>query len=173
MYTYKQIILILSLVSSSVHFSSIPQLCPTLWDSMDCSLPGSSVHGILQARTLEWVAIPVSRGSSQPRDQTWVSYIEGRFFTVWATRRAQFSPLSFSQHWWTLKVTYKCEMPVLLFRFHFVNLSETANDEQIPHLCVSPPPTHLFSSVLLLGLFPRLFWKVSSLLSVFTFFKHS
>ena len=173
MYTYKQIILILSLVSSSVHFSSIPQLCPTLWDSMDCSLPGSSVHGILQARTLEWVAIPVSRGSSQPRDQTWVSYTEDRFFTVWATRRAQFSPLSFSQHWWTLKVTYKCEMPVLLFRFHFVNLSETANDEQIPHLCVSPPPTHLFSSVLLLGLFPRLFWKVSSLLSVFTFFKHS
>ena len=105
---------------------------------MHCSLPGSSVHEILQARTLEWVAIPVSRGSSQPRDQTQVSYIAGRFFTVWATRRAQFSPLSFSQCRSTLKVTYKPEMPVFLFTFHFVNLSETAIDERTPHL--SPPP---------------------------------
>ena len=47
--------------------------------------PGSSVHWILQARTLEWVAIPSSRGSSQPRDQTQVSYIAGRFSTIWAT----------------------------------------------------------------------------------------
>ena len=45
----------------------------------------SSVHGILQARILEWTAIPFFRGSSQPRDQTWVSCIAGRFFTVWAT----------------------------------------------------------------------------------------
>ena len=44
------------------------QSCPTLCDPMDCSLPGSSVHGILQARILEWVAMPSSRGSSQPRD---------------------------------------------------------------------------------------------------------
>ena len=51
---------------------------------MDCSLPGSSVHGILQARILEWVAIPFSTGSSWPRDWTWVSCIAGRFFTVWA-----------------------------------------------------------------------------------------
>ena len=53
---------------------------------MDCSPPGSSVHGILQARILEWVAIPLSRGSSQPRDRTWVSHTAGRFFTVRATR---------------------------------------------------------------------------------------
>ena len=53
---------------------------------MDCSLSGSSVHRILQARILEWVAIPFSRGSSQPRDWTSVSYITGRFFTIWATR---------------------------------------------------------------------------------------
>ena len=52
------------------------QLCPTLCDPMDCSPPGSSVHGILQARILEWVAIPFSRGSSQPRDQTQVSCTE-------------------------------------------------------------------------------------------------
>jgi len=48
---------------------------------MDCSPSGSSVHRILQARILEWVAMPSSRGSSQPRDQTGVSCIAGRFFT--------------------------------------------------------------------------------------------
>ena len=51
------------------------QLCPTLCNPMDCSPPGSSVHGILQARILEWVAMPSSRGYSQPRDQTRVSCI--------------------------------------------------------------------------------------------------
>jgi len=55
---------------------------------MGCSLPGSSVHGILQVRILEWVAIPFSRGSSQPRDQTQVSFIAGRFFTMRVTRDA-------------------------------------------------------------------------------------
>ena len=57
------------------------QSCLTLCDPMECSLPGSSVHRILQARILEWVAIPFSRGSSQPRGQTWVSCIAGRFLT--------------------------------------------------------------------------------------------
>ena len=52
---------------------------------MKCSLPGSSVHGIFQERILKWVAIPFSRGSSQPRDWTWVSCIAGRFFTIWVT----------------------------------------------------------------------------------------
>ena len=56
---------------------------------MEHSLPGSSVHGILQARTLEWVAIPLSRGSPWLRDQTQVFCIAGRFSTVWATREAQ------------------------------------------------------------------------------------
>ena len=50
---------------------------------------GSFVHGILQARTLQWVAISFSRGSSQPRDWTWVLCITGRLFTIWATREAQ------------------------------------------------------------------------------------
>ena len=54
------------------------------WDPMYCSLPGSSVHGVLQARILEWVAISFSRRSSRSRDQTWVSPITGRFFTIWA-----------------------------------------------------------------------------------------
>ena len=58
------------------------QSCPTLCDPMNCSLSGSSVHGILQERILEWVAMPSSRGSSRPRDQTCISYISciGRQF---------------------------------------------------------------------------------------------
>ena len=51
------------------------QSCPTLWDPMDCSLPGSSVQGILQERILKWVAVSSSRGSSWPRDWTHVSYV--------------------------------------------------------------------------------------------------
>ena len=55
--------------------------------SQDCSPPGSSVHGIIQTRKLEWVAIPFSRETSQPRDWTQVSYTAGKFFTIWATRK--------------------------------------------------------------------------------------
>ena len=58
------------------------QSCPTLCNSMDCSPPGSSVHEILQARILEWVAMASSRGSSRPKDQIWVSGIAGEFFTA-------------------------------------------------------------------------------------------
>ena len=66
----------------------ITQSCLIVCDPMDCSPLGSSVHGILQARILEWVAIPFSRGSSQPRDLTPVSHIGDRFVTIWATREA-------------------------------------------------------------------------------------
>ena len=55
-----------------------------LCNPMDCSLLGSFIHGILQARILEWVATSFFRGSSQPRDRTQVSHIAVRFFTVWA-----------------------------------------------------------------------------------------
>ena len=58
------------------------------FDPLDCSPPGSSVHGILQARILQWVAIPFSRGSSQPRDWTQDSCITGRCFIIWTTREA-------------------------------------------------------------------------------------
>ena len=64
------------------------QACLILFDFMDCSPPGSSAHGILQPRILQWVGIPFARGSSQPRDQTQVSHIAGRFFTFWAIREA-------------------------------------------------------------------------------------
>ena len=63
------------------------QSCPTL-----CNPMNYTVHGILQAKILEWVAFPFSRGSSQPRDQSQVSRTAGRFFTSWATREAQ-------EHW--------------------------------------------------------------------------
>ena len=66
---------------SEVNWSEVVQSCPTLCDPMDWSPPGSSVQGLLQARILEWVAIPFSRGSSWPR----VSHTAGRSFTIWAT----------------------------------------------------------------------------------------
>ena len=65
----------------------VAQSCPALCDPMDYT-----VHGILQVRILEWVAVPFSRGSSQPRDRTQVSGLVGRFFTSCATREAQ-------KHW--------------------------------------------------------------------------
>ena len=65
------------------HFS-----CPSLFNTLNCSPLGSSVHEIPQARVLEWIAMLSSRGSSQPRDLTQVSLIAGRFFTGWATWEA-------------------------------------------------------------------------------------
>ena len=73
--------------------SEVTQSCLILCDSTDYSPSSFSVHGILQARILEWVSISFSRGSSWPRDQIWVSCIAGRLFTIWATREAQRSPV--------------------------------------------------------------------------------
>ena len=72
------------------HYSRVcvAHLCPAICNPMDCGSPGSSAHGILQAGILEWVAFPFSKVSSQPRDQTCISCIAGRFFTSWATREA-------------------------------------------------------------------------------------
>ena len=77
-----------------------------LCNPMDCSPPSSSVHGILQARILEWVAISFSRGSSQPRERIQVSCIAGRHFNLWATREAYFTIL------WILKrLVASCQLP--------------------------------------------------------------
>ena len=84
-------IIIISLLSLSIYICVcvlVSQSCPTLCDPMDCSLPGSSVHGIFRARILEWVAISFSKGSSLPKDRTQVSCTASRFFTIWATREA-------------------------------------------------------------------------------------
>ena len=83
--------------------SEVSQSCPTLWDSMDCSLPGSSLHGIFQARVLEWVAISFSRGSSRPRDWIQVSSIAGRCFTIWATRETPVLWPTDMKSWLTVK----------------------------------------------------------------------
>ena len=75
-------------MKTSVHTYAVflvAQSGPTLCNPMDCSLPGSSVHGTFQARILEWVAISFSRRSSQPRDRTQVSRVVGRHLTAWAT----------------------------------------------------------------------------------------
>ena len=72
--------------------SEVPQSCLTLCNPVDSSPPGSSIHGIFQARILEWVAISFSERSSWPRDWTQVSRIVGGRFTVWATRENHQGP---------------------------------------------------------------------------------
>ena len=80
---------LLSPSMSLVHAQSL-QLCLNLFNPMDCSLPASSLHEILQARILEWVAMPSCKGSSQPRDRIQVSSIAGGFFTHGATWEAPY-----------------------------------------------------------------------------------
>ena len=93
-------------------WSEVVQSCPTCYDPMYCSLPGSSFHGIFQARVLEWVATSFSRRSSQPRVQTQVFCIAGRSFTIWATREAlvQGSPEK------PYMSTYRCSLSLCTFR---------------------------------------------------------
>ena len=78
-----------SKIINFVSGSEVTQLCLTLCDPMDCSPPVSSIHGILQARLLGWIAVFFSRGSSWPKDQIQVSRIAGRRFNLWATREAK------------------------------------------------------------------------------------
>ena len=92
--------------------------CPTLCNPMGCSLPGSSVHGIFQAIVLEWIAISFSRGSSQPRDRTWVPPIVDRRFTVWATRAVTYTMV------WNKKSTRrKLESLLLILLTNPLNLT--------------------------------------------------
>ena len=110
--------------------SEVAQSCPTVCDPMDCSLPGSSVHGIFQAIVLEWIAIYFPRGSSQPRDRTQVSHIVDRCFTVRATATSNSSPcikmhcISLSRHASCWVVSY---FPIIAFskRKHFSLLGST------------------------------------------------
>ena len=87
-------LVITQLSLNSVKESEAAQSCLTLCNPMYCSLTGSSVHGIFQARVLECIAISFSRGSSQARDPAWASHIVRRCFTIWAT--------------WTLCYCYCC-----------------------------------------------------------------
>ena len=81
-------------VMTKVVLCSVARSCLTLCDPVGCSPPGSSVPGILQERTLEWVAMPSSRRSSQPRDRTQLSCIAGGFFTNWTTRETPWQRLA-------------------------------------------------------------------------------
>ena len=88
-YFYSIKVKLILLLNIDIYYEQIlliAQLCPILCDPMHCSSPGYSVPGILQARILQWVAVPFPRGSSRPRDQMRVSCTAGRFFTTWATR---------------------------------------------------------------------------------------
>ena len=96
---------------SSEKWKWVAQSCPTLCDTMDCSLPGSSLHGIFQTRVLEWVAISFSRGSSWPRDRTGVSHIVGRYFIVWATREVNYSSTWAYIFWVILDFKYSDSLP--------------------------------------------------------------
>ena len=103
--------------------SEVAQSCLTLCDPVDCSLPGSSLHGILQARVLEWGAIAFSRGSSWPRDWTRVSCIPGRCFNLWATREGQFTlrhlPV-LALSWLPIVITWRLQ--VIRFPSHLPNV---------------------------------------------------
>ena len=83
---------------SPVYVYILHQSCPFLCDPRDCIPSCFPVHGVLQARILQWVAMPSSRGSFWPSDWTWVTFSEGRFFTTWATREA-LSPQYLSIGW--------------------------------------------------------------------------
>ena len=134
----------------------VAHLCPTLCNSMECSPPGSSVQGLLQARILEWVAIFFSRGSSQPRDWTQVSRIAGGFFTVWATREDLVpwpgtKPVSPAVEVWKVLTTGPPEK--FLFKFsrnHLTVFQSGCTNLHFYHQCVrvlfSPHPhQHLLS----------------------------
>ena len=107
--------------------------CLTLCDPMDCCPLGLSVHGILQARILEWVAIPFYRGSSLPRDWTCVSHMAGKFFTIWATREV---------------LTYNYNLLILFRRLSSVQFSywvvfDSLQPHELQHArppCPSPTP---------------------------------
>ena len=114
----------------------VAQLCPSICNPVDCSPPGFSVHEILQARVLEWVAIPFSRASSWPRDWTPVSCIAGKCSTTWATRKTPHlslyqpyalplaimqCPLTFLDYWWLLSRPNE-HREILIFAFFLTSV---------------------------------------------------
>ena len=130
-------------------------ISPTLHNPMDCNLPGSSVHGISQARILEWVTILFSRGSSWPRDQTWDSCIAGRFFTLWTTREALFNiePVSSVQslsHVWLFAApwTAACQSSLSITNsqslLKLISIESVMPSNHLILLSPSPPAFNLY-----------------------------
>ena len=95
----------------------VTQSCLTLCNPMDCSLPGSSVHGILQARILEKGAIPFSRGSSTPMKRTQVSCTAGKFFSIWATRKLLSSKLIMCKMFPVTSIFENIQQETIMHRF--------------------------------------------------------
>ena len=113
----------------------VAQLCPTLCDPIDCSPPGSSVHGISQARILEWVVIPSSKGSSQPRDRTHYYHTGRQILYHWATRE-------------TLRVTvlHLKGIPSLHAMHEHLSKLPDASDEAVTGHLPNGPLPHLGST---------------------------
>ena len=130
----------------------VPRSRLTLCDPMGCSPPSSSIHGIFQARILEWVAVSFFRGSSWPRSWTWVFCIAGRLFTVWAIRGFQ-GVL-------TIKATTRTKFLSLICLFHlFHTMPHIIHVSQSPwnHWSLSHPTPFPLCNCLLFPLWPRLF----------------
>ena len=104
--------------------SEVAQSCLTLCEPVDCSLPGSSIHGILQARILEWVAISFSRGSSPPRDWTQISHIAGRCFNLWVTREA---PRYINNLYWYIYICIYMYIHIYVCVYICIYISEEFN----------------------------------------------
>ena len=104
--------------------SEVAQSCLTLCEPVDCSLPGSSIHGILQARILEWVAISFSRGSSPPRDWTQISHIAGRCFNLWVTREA---PIYINNLYWYIYICIYMYIHIYVGVYICIYISEEFN----------------------------------------------
>ena len=129
----EQAVIAMSFGDDAALWSATSVMPDSLW-TMDCGPPGSSVHGILQARILEWVAVPSSMWSSRPRNRTYISgisYIAGRFFTHWATREAL---SECTKPWLSHKITNHIKNClelwwVLLFPFEFTG------HEIFPYVC--------------------------------------
>ena len=131
---FKSVVLRFWCASNHLKWSEGAQSCPTLCNPMVCSLQRSSIHGIFQARTLEWVAIYFSKGSSQPRDRTRVSGIVGRRFTIWGTTEIHLRNLlkyrllcfTWKEVWGrdrklTLQVTFQETLLLLVHGLYFGN----------------------------------------------------
>ena len=114
-------------------YARLLQSSPPLCDPMDCSPPGSCVHGILQARILEWVAIPFSKESSWPRDRTWVSCIGDGFFTNLSHQGHPLYINIYTQlnHFAYLKLTQHCKSTILQLKIKRKKNRDVANGPMV------------------------------------------
>ena len=126
---------------------------------MDCSPPGSSVHGILQARILEWVAMPSSRGSSLPRDWTQVSCTSGGFFTSWTTREDPEPFNVFNREWVSDENNHQLVQNWFQISLLFSNISRNLAKDKLSHLWITHFITSLYADVgFLTNISPHSHW---------------